>query len=101
MHRKLQGQITEVSGGSRGLRFWVGLGAGRSRVQIETRLIDADTGAVLLVTADRHIGVMSEAASLDYGGSSKHLLEQTFSDMARDFAQFLKRVAAGQGPSPN
>jgi hypothetical protein len=98
---KLQGQITEVSGGSRGLRFWIGFGAGRSRVQIETRLVDATSTTPLLVTADRRIGVMSEAMSLDYGGSSRDLLEQTFSDMARDFVRFLQRLALGQGPSPS
>ena len=94
---KLQGQITEVSGGSRGLRFWIGFGAGRSRVQVETRLVDAYSGAMLLVTADRRIGVMSEAMSLDYGGSSQDLLEQTFTDMARDYVRFLQRLALGQG----
>ena len=98
---KLQGTITELSGGSRGLRFWIGFGAGRSRVQLETRMVDAESGTVLLVTADRRIGVMSEAMSLDYGGGSRELLEQTLSDAARDFVQFLTRLAAGQGPSPN
>lgn len=98
---KLQGTMTELSGGSRGLRFWIGFGAGRSRVQIETRMVDADSGTVLLATADRRIGVMSEAASLDYGGSSRELLEQTLGDMARDFVQFLTRLALGQGPSPD
>lgn len=98
---KLQGTITELSGGSRGLRFWIGFGAGRSKVQLETRMVDAESGAVLLVTADRRIGVMSEAMSLDYGGSSRDLLEQTLSDAARDFVRFLTRLAAGQGPSPD
>src|SRR5215471_13929155 len=97
---KLLGTITELSGGSRGLRFWIGFGAGRSKVQIETRLVDAESGAVLLVTADRRIGVMSEAMSLDYGGSSRDLLEQTLGDIARDFVRFLTRLALGQGPSP-
>src|SRR5262249_3516911 len=32
---KLLGTITELSGGSRALRFWISFGAGRSRVQIE------------------------------------------------------------------
>jgi len=98
---KLQGTITELSGGSRALRFWISFGAGRSKVQFETRMVDAESGAVLLVTADRRIGVMSEAMSLDYGGGSRELLEQTLSDAARDFVQFLTRLAAGQGPSPN
>jgi hypothetical protein len=98
---KLQGTITELSGGSRALRFWISFGAGRSRVQYETRMVDAESGAVLLVTADRRIGVMSEAMSLDYGGGSRELLEQTLSDAARDFVLFLTRLAGGQGPSPN
>lgn len=98
---KLQGTITELSGGSRGLRFWIGFGAGRSRVQLETRMVDAESGAVLLVTANRRIGVMSEAMSLDYGGGSRDLLEQTLSDVARDLVRFLTRLAAGQGPSPD
>jgi hypothetical protein len=98
---KLQGTITELSGGSRALRFWISFGAGRSRVQYETRMVDAESGTVLLVTADRRIGVMSEAMSLDYGGGSRELLEQTLSDAARDFVQFLARLAAGQGPSPD
>jgi hypothetical protein len=98
---KLQGTITELSGGSRALRFWISFGAGRSRVQLETRMVDAESGAVLLVTADRRIGVMSEAMSLDYGGGSRELLEQTLSDAARDFVRFLTRLAAGQGPSPD
>jgi hypothetical protein len=98
---KLQGTITELSGGSRALRFWISFGAGRSRVQLETRMVDTESGAVLLVTADRRIGVMSEAMSLDYGGGSRELLEQTLSDAARDFVRFLTRLAAGQGPSPD
>jgi hypothetical protein len=98
---KLQGTITELSGGSRALRFWISFGAGRSRVQYETRMVDAESGAVLLVTADRRIGVMSEAMSLDYGGGSRELLEQTLSDAARDFVRFLTRLAAGHGPSPD
>ena len=98
---RLQGTITELSGGSRALRFWISFGAGRSRVQYETRMVDADSGTVLLVTADRRIGVMSEAMSLDYGGGSRELLEQTLSDAARDFVRFLTRLAAGHGPSPD
>jgi len=39
--------------------------------------------------------------SLDYGGGSRELLEQTLSDAARDFVRFLTRLAAGHGPSPD
>ena len=94
---RLQGEITQLTGGSRALRFWIGFGAGRSRVQMETRLVDAESRVVVTVTADRRVGVMSEALSLDYGGSSLELIQQTFNDMARDFAKFLVRLSLGQG----
>ena len=83
------------------MRFWIGLGAGRSKVQIETRLVAAESSAVVMVTADRRVGVMSEAMSLDYSGNSQELTEQTFGDMARDFAHFLVRLSRGQAPASN
>jgi hypothetical protein len=98
---RLRGEITQLTGGSRALRFWIGLGAGRSKVPIEARLVDAESSAVVMATADRRVGVMSEAMSLDYGGNSQELTEQTFSDMARDFANFLVRLSQGQAPSSN
>jgi hypothetical protein len=96
---RLDTVITHLTGGSRHLRFWVGLGAGRSKVQIETRFVDP-TGRVVVVTADRRVGAMSEAMSLDYGGSGKQLIEQSVNDMARDLAKFLVRLHQGKAPAP-
>src|SRR5262245_22173855 len=95
---KLQGTITGLTGGSRALRFWIGFGAGRSRVQVETRFVDAQSEEVLLVTADRHVAAISDALSLDYGGNSEHLVRESLSDMARDLVKFLVRLSHSQAP---
>lgn len=95
---KLEGAITRLSGGSRALRFWVGFGAGRSKAQAETRFVDAQSGQVVMVTADRRVAAISEALSLDYGGDSEGLLKQSFDNMARDLSRFLFRLSRGQAP---
>ncbi len=95
---KLEGTITNLSGGSRALRFWIGFGAGRSKAQAETRFVDSQSGQVVLVTADRRVAAISEALSLDYGGDSEDLLKQSFDNMARDLTRFLSRLARGEAP---
>lgn len=95
---KLEGTITRLAGGSRALRFWVGFGAGRSKAQAETRFVDLQSGQVVMVTADRRVGAISEALSLDYGGDSEGLLKQSFDNMARDLVRFLVRLSRGEAP---
>ncbi len=95
---KLDGAITKLTGGSRALRFWVGFGAGRSKVQAETRFVDAQSGQIAMVTADRRVAAISEALSLDYGGDSEGLLKQSVDDMARDLVRFLIRLSRGEPP---
>lgn len=98
---KLEAMITQLSGGSRALRFWVGFGAGRSQAQAETRFTDASSKQVVLVTADRRVVVISEALSLDYGGDSEGLLKQSFDNMARDLVKFLTRLGRVEVPPPS
>jgi hypothetical protein len=98
---KLEGMITQLSGGSRALRFWVGFGAGRSQAQAETRFTDASSKQVVLVTADRRVVVISEALSLDYGGDSEGLLKQSFDNMARDLVKFLTRLVRDVASPPS
>lgn len=95
---KLEGTITRLAGGSRALRFWIGLGAGRSKTQAETRFVDLQNGQIVMVTADRRVGAISEALSLDYGGESEGLLKQSFDNMARDLVRFLVRLSRGDAP---
>ncbi len=95
---KLEGAITQLSGGARALRFWIGFGAGRSKAQVETRFMDLQSGQAVMVTADRRVAAISEALSLDYGGDSEGLLKQSFDNMARDLSHFLVRLSRGEVP---
>jgi hypothetical protein len=65
----------------------VGFGAGASKAQLETRLVDNDTGRVMIATADRR-----EASFGVFGGDSEEHLREAFSDMARDYARMLSRL---------
>lgn len=95
---RLTGEIAQVQGGSRHLRFWVGFGAGRSKVELHTRFVDASTNEPVLVTATRRVAAISEALSLDYGGSNEDLIKEALRDSARDLALFLVRLARGEAP---
>jgi hypothetical protein len=97
---RLEGTITQLTGGSRALRFWISFGAGSAKMQVETRFVDLQSGQAVLATADRRIAAVSEAMSLDYGGDSAGLLKQAFDNMARDLVRFLGRLARGEAPKP-
>jgi hypothetical protein len=87
---KLQGTITSLDPGSRALRYIVGFGAGAAKVQAETRLVDVQTGKIMVVTADRreaHFGV--------FGGDTEDHLREAVSDMARDYAKLMVRLKTG------
>lgn len=89
---RLEGGLTRLDAGSRALRYFVGFGAGASKAQIETRVIDVATGKAVLVTADRR-----EAAFGMFGGDSEEHLREAVSDSARDFVKYLVRLKAS-GP---
>jgi hypothetical protein len=95
---KLTGSIAEVQGGSRHLRYWIGFGAGRSKVEIHTRLLDAETGKPVVVTAVRRLHALSEDRPADYGRSNEDLLKDALRDSAEDYVRFLVRLARGQAP---
>jgi hypothetical protein len=96
---RLAGSIAQVQGGSRHLRFWFRYGGGRSKVEIHTRLHDAVTDQLGIVTATRRVAASSEVPlSLDYGGSNEELVQHALRDSARDYARFLARVARGAAP---
>jgi hypothetical protein len=84
---RLEGTITKLDPGSRALRYMVGFGAGAAKAQAETRLIDVQTGAVMVVTADRR-----EAYFGIFGGDSEDHMREALSDMARDYARFMVRL---------
>jgi hypothetical protein len=84
---RLEGTITKLDPGSRALRYVVGFGAGAAKAQAETRLVDVQTGKVMVVTADRR-----EAFFGIFGGDSEDHMREALSDMARDYAKFLVRL---------
>jgi len=89
----LEGEIVRLAPGSRALRYFVGFGAGRSKAQTEVRFVDSQSGAVVLVTADRRV-----AAYGVFGGDSRDHLRESFDDMARDLTRFLVRLGRGEAP---
>ena len=92
---RLEGDITRLGRGSRAARAFAGLyGAGRARAQADTRFVDASTGRVMMVTADRRIAQFAL-----FGGDDQDLLKESFDDMARDLAKFLQRLSRGEAPT--
>jgi len=93
---QLRGVITRLGRGSRAGRFWAGAigGAGRTRAQAEMHFVDARSGGVVLVTADRRLG----ASGGVFGSSDEHYLRESFGDMSQDLVRFLERLARGESP---
>jgi hypothetical protein len=89
----LRGTITRLGRGSQAARYLVGFGAGSTRAQAELHFVDAQSGRVVLVTADRRKGSMGL-----FGGDSEEFLRESFDDMARDLAKFLVRFSKGDAP---
>jgi Domain of unknown function (DUF4410)/Protein of unknown function (DUF3313) len=93
---RLRGGITRLGRGSQATRYLVGFGAGSTRAQVEMHFVDADSGQVVMVTADRRHGSMGM-----WGGDDEDFLRESFDDMARDLAKFLTRLTKGQAPKSN
>ena len=91
---RLRGVVPRLGRGSQAARYFAGLyGAGRTRAQADLQLVDAASGKVGLVTADRRVASIGM-----FGGSDEEHLEESFNDLARDFARFLVRLSQGQAP---
>jgi hypothetical protein len=91
---RLQGAITRLGRGSQVARYFAGLyGAGRTRAQADMRFVEASSGRVVMVTADRRIASVGW-----FGGSDEEHLGESFDDMARDLAKFLVRLSKGEAP---
>ena len=91
---KLEGAITRLGRGSQAARYFAGLyGAGRARAQADMRFVEAPSGKVVLVTADRRVASIGL-----FGGGDEDHLRESFDDMARDLAKFLVRLSKGEAP---
>lgn len=93
---RLRGSITRLGRGSQAARYFVGFGAGSTRAQAEMHFVDAQSGQVVMVTADRRLGSMGI-----FGGDSEDFLKESFDNMARDLAKFLTRLTKGEAPKSN
>jgi hypothetical protein len=88
---RLRGTITRLGRGSQAVRYLVGFGAGSTRAQAEMHFVDAESGQVMVVTADRRMGSMGV-----FGGDDEDFLRESFDNMARDLAKFLTRLSRGE-----
>jgi hypothetical protein len=91
---KLEGAITRLGRGSQVARYFAGLyGAGRARAQADMRFVEAPSGKVVMVTADRRVASIGL-----FGGGDEDHLRESFDDMARDLSRFLVRLSKGEAP---
>ncbi|MGH7308728.1 MAG: hypothetical protein ACREK6_08550 [Candidatus Rokuibacteriota bacterium] len=82
--------MTRLAPGSMAARFSLyTAAAGRTKAEVEFRFVDARTGSIVMVTADRRVA---------QGIESEVLLRASFDDMARDLAKFLDRLSRGEAP---
>lgn len=87
----LRGSVTRFSVGDRALRHFVGFGAGRTKLQVETRFVEVG-GAVVLATADRRI-----ASKGFLGGDGREFLLRSAEEIARGLVDLVRRRAGDRG----
>lgn len=92
---RMRGEFTMLNPGSRGKRFWVGMGAGRSRVCVTGELVDAD-GKVLLTFDHCRSGT---GAYSFVGGRPQGMMINDLAGTAEKIATFLAAWESGaHGP---
>jgi hypothetical protein len=92
---RLEGEITKLTEGSQALRYFVGFGAGAAKAQIETRLVDAQSGRVELVSADRRAAGMGI-----FGGDGRQFVTESLDQMTDGYVKMLKHLSGGGRPGP-
>ena len=86
----VEGEFTKLNPGSRGKRYWVGMGAGKSKVCVEGRVVTAQ-GAVLMTFAH----CRSQAIGTYGGGAKKQMLNDVIKTAVR-LVEFIENWAQGQ-----
>jgi hypothetical protein len=77
----LEGNFTEFNGGSRALRFWIGMGAGKTYLKVKGRLVDAQSGKELATFEDQESGYK--------GAVSMESFEQLFPHQAISLGEHI------------
>lgn len=81
----MEGRFTEVNAGSRAAKFWVGYGAGSSKIAVKGRLLDAATGKELAVFENSRHSPMSME---DFD----RILTRDTKNLGVDFGKFLEKL---------
>ena len=92
---RLDGDITQLTEGSRAMRYFVGFGAGAAKAQIETRLLDVQTRRLELITADRRAAGMGI-----FGGDGRQFVAESMDQMAEGYVKMLRRLSGSGRPGP-
>ncbi|MBI2494791.1 MAG: DUF4410 domain-containing protein [Candidatus Rokubacteria bacterium] len=90
---RLEGDMTKLTEGSQALRYFVGFGAGAAKAQIETRLLDAQSRRIELITADRRAAGMGI-----FGGDGRQFVTESMDQMAEGYVKLLRHLANGGRP---
>jgi len=96
---RLEGRITRLAAGD-DTSMWVPFSGysrlgDRMKAQIETSLVDARTGQVMVVTADRR------EAPNPGNQTAESYVQDSFEAMARDLVKFLERLGKGEAARTN
>jgi hypothetical protein len=96
---RLEGRITRLAAGD-DTSMWVPFSGysrlgDRMKAQIETALVDAKTGQVMVVTADRR------EAPNPGTQSAQDYVQDSFEAMARDLVKFIERLGKGDSARSN
>jgi hypothetical protein len=87
----LSGTITEVNKGSEAARFWVGMGAGQSRIQGKFEIKDAAGNSLTQFTARR-----SYLGGLGIGGAGMVSMDELASRLGKTVAETVTQWLHGQ-----
>src|SRR3989441_2996338 len=91
---RLQGAITRLGRGSQVARYFAGLyGAGRARAQADMRFVEASSGRVVMVTADRRVASIGSVGGSDAGAPAGAV-----ADLGPQLGKFLVRLSKGEAP---
>ena len=84
----LEGDFTEFNGGSRALRFWVGMGAGKTYLKVKGRLLDAKSGKELATFADQETGFKGLASMENF----EELFPHQAQSLGQNLGEFIQRL---------
>ncbi|MDD2582064.1 MAG: DUF4410 domain-containing protein [Desulfuromonadaceae bacterium] len=92
----VKGKVTEMNPGSQALRYWVGFGAGKSRVEVAGEIIDAQSNKPLV--RFKHAKASGIGA---FGGDYQKFLTDDTHDVGEDIGKMLLYFATPSNEKTN